>query len=109
MNEEDHVVIVTIAPKGCGDTAMEASIRAGAQGGTIVFGRGIGVHEKKKILGIPIEPEKEILLTVTPSHRAGAILDEIVRATRLDEPGRGIAFTLPIERLVGSGDALSED
>ena len=106
MNEESKTLIVTIVNKGCGDTALEGSIKAGAEGGTIVFGRGIGIHEKKKVLGIPIEPEKEIVLTVTPSDKADAILDEIVRATRLEEPGRGIAFTMRVERFVGAVHAL---
>lgn len=106
MSEESKTLIVTIVNKGCGDRAMEASIKAGAEGGTIVFGRGIGIHEKKKVLGIPIEPEKEIVLTVTPLDKVGTILDEIVRATRLDESGRGIAFTIRVERFVGAAHAL---
>ncbi len=106
MSEDSRTLIVTIVNKGCGDTAMEASIKAGAEGGTIVFGRGIGIHEKKKILGIQIEPEKEIVLTVTPSDKADAILDEIVKATKLEESGRGIAFTVRVERFVGAAHAL---
>ena len=39
-------------------------LKAGAQGGTIMRGRGTGIHETAKIFGIPIEPEKEIVLTL---------------------------------------------
>jgi nitrogen regulatory protein PII len=94
-------LIVTIVGRGWGDTVLEASMRAGAEGGTILLGRGAGIHEKQKIMGIPIEPEKEIVLSVTFGDRKDAILEEIVRAAELDKPGKGIAFMVPIEKVVG--------
>jgi nitrogen regulatory protein PII len=96
-----HSLIVTIVRKGWGDTVLEASVKAGAQGGTVLFGRGAGIREQEKILGIPIEPEKEILLTVTYSDQAEAILQEIVRAAELNEPGMGLAFVVPLDKVVG--------
>jgi nitrogen regulatory protein PII len=105
MTEEtsdSRTLIVTIVMRGWGDPVIEASMKAGAEGGTIVFGRGIGIHEKKKIMGIPVEPEKDIVLTITPPNKADAILNEIVRAARLGEPRRGIAFTVSVDRFVGA-------
>ncbi len=112
MTEEtsdSRTLIVTIVMKGWGDSVIEVSMKAGAEGGTIVFGRGIGIHEKKKIMGIPVEPEKEIVLTITPENKADAILNEIVKAARLGEPRRGIAFTLPVDRFVGAVHASMSD
>jgi nitrogen regulatory protein PII len=94
-------LIVTIVRKGWGDTVLEASVKAGAQGGTVLFGRGAGINEQEKILGIPIEPEKEIVLTVTYSDRVEAILQEIVRAAELNKPRRGLAFVIPLDKVVG--------
>jgi nitrogen regulatory protein PII len=94
-------LIVTIVRKGWGNTVLETSVKAGAQGGTVLFGRGAGIHEQEKILGIPIEPEKEIVLTVTDSNRVETILEEIVRAVELNEPGRGLAFVIPLDKVVG--------
>jgi len=94
-------LIVTIVGKGWGDTVLEASMKAGAEGGTVMFGRGVGIHEKQKIMGIPIEPEKEVVLSVTFPDKKDAILDEIVRAAELDKPGKGIAFVVPVEKVVG--------
>ncbi len=96
-----RILIVTVVLKGWGDTVIEASMKAGAEGGTILFGRGVGIHEKKRIMGIPVEPEKEIVFTVTPSGKTAAILNEIIKATRLGEPGRGIAFTIPVAQFAG--------
>ena len=104
----DISLIVTIVRKGWGDTVLEASVKAGAHGGTVLFGRGSGIHEKQKILGIPIEPEKEIVLTVTYSDKSEDILQEIVRVTDLGKPGTGIAFVVPVEKVVGVAHLMGE-
>lgn len=94
-------LIVTIVRKGWGQSVLEAAVKAGATGGTVLFGRGIGVNEKDTIFGIPIEPEKEIVLTLVQEDEAEGILEEIVRAVELNEPGRGLAFTVPVGKVVG--------
>lgn len=104
----DISLIVTIVRKGWGDTVLEASIKAGAHGGTILYGRGSGIHERQKILGISIEPEKEIVLTLTYSDRNERILKEIVSVTDLDEPGMGIAFVVPVEKVAGVAHLVGE-
>lgn len=94
-------LIVSIVRKGWGSTVLEASVKAGARGGTVLFGRGAGINEQEKIFGMSIEPEKEIVLTVVRADRVDTILDEIVRAAELDATGKGIAFVVPVEKVVG--------
>ena len=94
-------LIVSIVRKGWGSTVLEAALKAGARGSTVLFGRGAGINEHDKIFGVSIEPEKEIVLTVVYSDRIDAILDEIVRAAELNDTGRGIAFVVPVDRVVG--------
>jgi nitrogen regulatory protein PII len=94
-------LIISIVRNGWGDKVLEASCKAGAEGGTVMLGRGVGVHEKWKILGIPVEPEKEIVLSLTYPDKKDAILEAIVSSGELDKPGHGIAFVLPVEKLVG--------
>jgi len=101
-------LIVTIVRKGWGDTVLEASVKAGADGGTVLCGRGSGIHEKQKILGIPIEPEKEVVLTVTYSDKIDRILDEILRVSDLCKPGMGFAFVVPVEKVVGVAHGVCE-
>ncbi len=97
----DVSLIITIVRKGWGDKVLEASMKAGAEGGTIMMGRGVGVHEQKKILGIPIEPEKEIVLSMVYNERAEAILHSIDMECDLEKPGMGIAFVVPLLKVVG--------
>ena len=94
-------LIVTIVRKGWGSTVLDASVKAGARGGTVLFGRGAGINEQEKIFGMAIEPEKEIVLTVAYPQQVDAILAEIVRAAELDDTGKGIAFVVPVDKVVG--------
>ena len=94
-------LIVSIVRKGWGSTVLEASVNAGARGGTVLFGRGAGINEREKIFGVSIEPEKEILLTIVSASQVDTILDAIVRAGELNDTGRGIAFVLPVEKVAG--------
>lgn len=94
-------VIVSIVRKGWGDTVLEATMQAGAHGGTVLFGRGIGRNEQQKVFGIKIEPEKEVVLTVVPWDQRDAILQEIVRAAELNAPGHGLAFIVPVDKVAG--------
>ena len=108
MSKESNALIVTIVKKGWGDRVLEASIKAGAGGGTIIFGRGIRIHEQHKIMGICIEPEKEIVLTVILRDKEDAVLGEIIKAAELDKPGAGVTFVIPVEKVAGIVHALSE-
>lgn len=94
-------LIVTVVNKGWGEKVLETSMKAGATGGTIVLGRGMGIHEQRTLLGISLEPEKEIVLSAVRSDEREAILKQIVAATDLEKPGAGIAFTLPIDKIFG--------
>lgn len=97
----DASLIVSVVRKGWGSTVLDASVKAGARGGTVLFGRGAGIHEQEKIFGMSIEPEKEIVLTVVYADKVDTVLNEIVRAAELNDTGRGIAFVIAVEKVVG--------
>jgi len=94
-------LIVTIVNKTHSEKVLEAARQAGAEGGTIIFGRGTGIHENAKLFGIAIEPEKELILTLIKKDLTESVLDSIVAKVNLDQPGKGIAFVLDVEKVVG--------
>ena len=94
-------LIVTIVKKGWSLQVIEASRKAGASGGTIIPGRGTGIHEMQTLLGIRIEPEKEIILTIVSPEQTDTILAAIVSAAELDKPGNGIAFVINLDKVAG--------
>jgi len=94
-------LIVTIVNKGWAENVLRASREAGAEGGTIIMGRGSGIHETQSLFGIPIEPEKEIVFTVVDPEQTTRVLEAISAAVDLETPGRGIAFVISLERVAG--------
>ena len=99
--EHKHQLIVTIINKGRSEEIIKASRAAGAEGGTVIYGRGIGIHERQMFLGIPIEPEKELVLTIIPRNLTEKVLNAIVEAGDLNKPGSGIAFVLDLVQVAG--------
>lgn len=94
-------LIITIVNKGHCGAVIDSSLKAGAEGGTIISGRGSGIHEKAKLFSFAIEPEKDIVLTLVPVGRTEKVLDAIISATKLNEPGNGIAFVIEVEKTTG--------
>ena len=98
---KDPWLIVSIVRKGWADAVLEATMNEGAHGGTIVGGRGVGRNELRRVFGIQIEPEKEVVLTIVPRELEERMLEAIVEAGQLNAPGHGLAFSLPLSRIVG--------
>jgi nitrogen regulatory protein PII len=97
----EHQLIVTIVKKGWAEKIVNAAKTAGARGGTVLYGRGVGIHEQKRLLGLPIEPEKEIILTLIHKDKTDDVLKAIVAAGQLQKPGTGIGFVLDVDKIVG--------
>lgn len=101
MKIPKHDLIVTIVKKGCCECIIDATKKAGAEGATIIPARGAGIHEQKKLLNIPIEPEKEVILTIIQEDKTEAVLESIITAGKLNKPGTGIAFVLELKEVAG--------
>jgi nitrogen regulatory protein PII len=100
-------LIVTIVNKGDAEKVVDASKKAGAEGGTILTGRGTGIHKKAKLFGISIEPEKEIILTLIDRQQSNMVLEAIINETQLNKPGKGIIFTMEVEKVAGINHAFN--
>jgi nitrogen regulatory protein P-II 1 len=94
-------LIAAIVPKGAAGKVMDAAREAGAEGGTILLARGTGVHEARRFFGMSMSTERELLLILIDPERAQEVLDSMVRAGRLDEPSRGMAFVLSVDEVKG--------
>lgn len=94
-------LIVTIVNAGEAEDVVESTKKRGADGGTIIHGRGTGVHEQAKLFNILIEPEKDIVLTLINSEKTNEVLEGLKVDCHLNKPGKGIAFVLDTERTIG--------
>ena len=95
--ESKWKLISVIVNQGYADEAMVAARKAGAEGGTILTGRGTGTEEDVKFFGISLVPEKELLLILAQKEKAQLILEAIRSETCLQKQGSGIAFCIDVE------------
>ncbi|WP_373894259.1 P-II family nitrogen regulator [Virgibacillus natechei] len=100
-------LIMTIVNKGDAEKVVDSSKEAGAEGGTIMHGRGTGIHEKARLFHIQIEPEKEVVLTLIRKEKTDDVLAAIEDGAKLNEPGKGVAFVVEVEKTVGISHLLN--
>ncbi len=101
-----YEVVFCIVNDGCSDLVMEAAKEAGARGGTVLHARGTANKEAEKFFHITIQPEKEIVMILVAAEIKDAVLHAIYRKAGLESEGQGIAFSLPVDDVVGmSGGA----
>lgn len=93
--------IVVIVERGSAEDVIDAAKTAGATGGTILHGRGSGVHETASIFNLTIEPEKELVFIVAQDDQVVGICESIDKAMQLDKPGNGILFTMDVNQVSG--------
>jgi len=101
VKPEPLQVITAVVPHGRGNDVARAAVEAGAQAVTITHGRGTGVRERLKFLGVAIHPEKEVLFTVVPAGIADRVFDAVFKAGRIGEPGMGFIFVQEVRRASG--------
>ena len=101
MNKLKYELIVTIINRGQADRVVESARKAGATGGTIIYGRGTSKNEKNSIFGISIEPEKELIFTLVKCEERNKIMNAICEGAELNKAGVGICFTLPVTNIKG--------
>lgn len=99
--EQNYEVIFCIVNSGFSDVVMDAARECGASGGTVLNARGTASKEAEKIFDIVIHPEKEIVMILVPKKIKEDVLHALYKNVGLNSPGQGIAFSLPVEEVVG--------
>jgi len=99
--EHQLKLITAIVQRGKADGPVQAALKAGAPAATVFFGRGQGIRERLGLLGLAIQPEKEIVLIVVEEFLLNQVLDAMIKAGNLDQHGVGFIFVTSVERVVG--------
>ena len=94
-------LIITIVLEGHLEQVMNAAKRAGASGGTVIRGRGLGNKEAIKFLGLEIEPEREIILNIVEEKIKTEVMEEITKSVGIKTKGKGVCIALPIDSAIG--------
>ncbi|WEG17272.1 P-II family nitrogen regulator [Alkalihalophilus pseudofirmus] len=96
-----HKLLVTIVKKGMAQKVVKASKKAGAEGATIIYGRGNGIHDNQNLLGFSVDTDKEVIFTLMSKEKMDAIITAVENAGKLDKPGSGIGFVVDVKRFAG--------
>lgn len=96
-----YEAIFTIVNKSAIDDVIDAAEEAGATGGTVFHGRGLGKKEKFRLFNFEIEPEKEMLMMLAPAEKIEYIVEHMKQKLDIEQHGRGIIFTMNVNKAVG--------
>jgi nitrogen regulatory protein PII len=88
--------LTVIVDRGMSNEVMDIARKAGVRGGTILHGRGAGAESGTNLFGVEIEPEKELVIILTPKALVDKVVCALTEELHLDEPGKGILFIEPV-------------
>lgn len=101
MEPANQHLIITIANEGSAETIMSAAKKAGATGGTTINGRGLEPNKIVKVLGLSLEPEKDVVLILAPNNKKNKIMEKIIEKCGSHKEQAGLCFSLPVDHVAG--------
>ncbi len=107
MEDKQYEMIMCIVNAGFSDVVMEAAREAGAGGGTIIHARGTANKEAEAHFHITIQPDKDMVLLIVPKEIKDDVLHSLYQAAGLKSAGQGIAFSVPVDSVVGLSGSIS--
>lgn len=101
MKETNNELIIAITNYGHNAEVMDVAKKAGAKGGTMLHGRGLGLKDAQKFLGVSLVSEKEIILIVSTKEDKNKIMQAIIDETGVESKAGTICFSLPVSDVAG--------
>lgn len=95
-----QALLVVIVEKDFFLDVCEALEAAGVTAFTCLHGTGTGVWQQVERW---VNPEKIVFLSVIDSDKREPVYDSLRQRVSLDQPGRGVAFSLPVDSGIGVG------
>ena len=105
----EYEMIVCIVNTGFSDAVMDAARKYGARGGTVLHARGTANPEAESFFKIAIQPEKEMVMILVPREIKDDILHALYKSVGLNTEGQGIAFSMPVDSVVGLSAPKAEE
>ena len=101
MTSEQHELIVAVTDADGVDIVMDAARAAGARGGTVARAREVCSETAQKLFGLPIQPEKELVLILVPAGIRQTVMQAICDTVAQQTPQRAFTFSLPVSGVLG--------
>lgn len=94
-------LIITIVTIEKSEQIFNALQREGVTKSTIISARGKSDLNPKWVLGIPIEPQRDCILTLVHAEKAEHIFEVIMREGELEKPLHGLVFMIDVDKIGG--------
>ena len=104
-----YEVVFCIINAGYVDLVMDAAREVGARGGTVIHARGTANKEAEKFFQITIQPDKDIVMILVPANIKDNVLHAVYQSAGLKTAGQGIAFSMPVDNVVGLSGAADKE
>ncbi|MCL1797284.1 MAG: hypothetical protein FWG24_03105 [Eggerthellaceae bacterium] len=98
MESNAYKLIVIVVARGKAGKVADIAHDEGIPGATILPGHGSSV---RLMLGISVDPEKDIVLIVTSEDKAEKALAVIAEKMEFNEPHHGFACVLSLDKVIG--------
>lgn len=99
--EVDYQAIYVVVDRHQGDKVIKIAQDNGANGATVMHGRGAGVMKESIFMNMTIEPEKDIILMLVGKDRVEKIKKAIYEGMNFKDSSTGIIFTIPVSDVRG--------
>lgn len=97
----NYELVICIVNAGYSELVMDAAKEVGARGGTVIHAKGTANKEAEQYYKITIQPDKEMVMILVPEDIKDKVLHAIYQQAGLKSAGQGIAFSMPVDNVVG--------
>ncbi len=101
-------LVYIIANYGTAEKIVVAANKLGAQGATVLLGRGTAASPLLRLLDLS-DIRKEIILMLFEQHKAYTVMKKLSEQFHFDKPNHGITFSIPVTATIGAGERLSDE
>lgn len=102
-------LILAVTNNGFSEMIMKAARSVRPSGGTIIRGRETGLKGDEKFFGVAIQPEKELVMILTPRSASTAIMQAIQSTAGPETKAGTFAVSLPAKDVAGLAPELREE
>jgi hypothetical protein len=90
--------VCCIVQRGRGEDIARVALYTGAGVPMIYFGTGTGVRDKMGLLRITVPAEKEVVVVGTTRHNCESVMELMIDAGRLEQPGKGFIYSYALKK-----------
>lgn len=98
--KNEYTMFIIVVNLGTGSKVLKEAKEIGVSGGTIFLGKGTAKSHILDLLGLN-EIKKEIVLIVSENQLENKLHEVLIKNFHLNKPNHGIAFSLPLNRVLG--------